>query len=215
MWKSWCANAAGYVGGQRNIALILSLVGLLAIPAAPLHAVIILGTDDSTLNAPSDDPGWASVGTTASSLGCEYLGNGWVLTAAHTRQYNNDGTFNESAETATFNGVTYNCVIGSSIRLQASPTDSSPIDLSLYRVADQNGHTPGMNSLSISSASPAVQDTVMGVGFGYDRNPLPTYWNYGSPSWTQISGRPPITRVISGREIAPSDGGLIKSAAFP
>ena len=169
--------------------MILSAVGLLAIPAAQLHAVIILGTDTATLSAPSNDPGWASLGTTASGLGCEYLGNGWVLTAAHTRLYNNDGTFKETSETATFNGVTYNCIVGSSIRLHAVGS-TNVIDLSLYKVADQYGQAPGMTSLSISSATPANQETVMGMGFGLDRDTLPTYWNYGSPSWVQVPNPP-------------------------
>ncbi len=183
MWKSWRAKVAGGCVriGQRNIAWILSLVALLTIPAAQLHAVIISGTDAATLNAPSDDPGWSNVGTTANGLGCEYIGNGWVLTAAHCRSA-------DSSETATFNGVTYN-LVGTSIRLHA-PGSSDPIDLSLYQVADQYGHTPGLNSLPISSATPANQETVMGMGFGVDRASSPTYWNYGNPTWVQVQHPP-------------------------
>jgi autotransporter-associated beta strand protein len=149
---------------------IFCLVGFLTLVAAPLPAVVIRGGDASTnINAPADDPGWNNVGQTANGLSCVYLGNGWVLTAAHCR-------VGDSSEKATFNGFTSN-LVGTSIRLH-EVDNSNPVDLSLYQIG---ALPPGLTSLSISSETPIDGTTVTAMGFGKDRLGE-TFWN---SSWQE------------------------------
>src|SRR5580698_7856406 len=84
----------------------------LSMPASSARAVLI-ATGDGTGNttAPADDPGFANVGILASGSAI-YLGDGWVLTAAHV--YDNP----DGAPTQTWlNGSFYNNVVSSAVQL--------------------------------------------------------------------------------------------------
>ena len=62
---------------------IVTISTIATIATNSSQAVVIAGGDGTAnTSAPSDDPGWANVGT-RNKLTIVYLGNRWVLTAAH------------------------------------------------------------------------------------------------------------------------------------
>ncbi|MBI2826487.1 MAG: Ig-like domain-containing protein, partial [Planctomycetia bacterium] len=125
-------------------------------------SIVAGGTGDGNTTAPPDDPGFANVGTRGSGTGI-YLGNGWVLTANHV-----------SAGGVLFNDVWYNAVAGTTVQLTnpAGAGWTQYTDLILYRI----DASPGLPSLAIGSAPPAVGWNVTMIGHGRDRQPSEAYW---------------------------------------
>jgi len=132
--------------------------------AVPGHAVIIT-TGDGTGNttAPADDPGWANVGTLTTGFTVIYLGNGWVLTAAHV-----------GAGDVILAGQTYSAISGSAQQL-VNP-DSTPADLLLFRI---NGQPP-LPYLTIAWAPPTTTEVATLIGNGVNRG--------AATSWMGIDG---------------------------
>lgn len=96
--------------------------------------------------------GWDYVGRVGSASGI-YLGNGWVLTAAHV----GIGNF-------TLSGVTYNAVSGSAQQVD------SPADLTLFQIASN----PGLPTLTLADSSFSLtpyssQAVLIGYGDGGSR----------------------------------------------
>ena len=135
-------------------------------------AISIVAGGDGTQNttAPADDPGFANVGIRGTGSGI-YLGNGWVLTAAHV-----------GAGWVFFNGIDYNAVPNSTVQLTNPPNQgfTSGTDLVLYQIDGR----PNLPSLSIESASPSIGWNVIMIGNGRDRSPSESYW---TSSWTPSS----------------------------
>jgi hypothetical protein len=131
--------------------------------AWPSHAVIIdSGDGTGNTSAPSDDPGWAHVGTKGGAT-VIYLGNGWVLTANHV-----------GIGDVVFQGVLYPAVEGSSIRLQ---NDSGPPpDLRVFRIDPR----PVLPILPIRDSTPTVSTAVTMIGHGRNRGSA-TSWNPPGP----------------------------------
>ena len=147
----------------RSLVLAIALLG-----AAPGHAVIIT-TGDGTGNttAPADDPGWANVGTLATgSLTVIYLGNGWVLTAAHV-----------GAGDVILAGRTYSAISGSEQQL-VNP-DSTLADLLLFRI---NGFPP-LPYLTIAWAPPTTTEVATLIGNGVNRGAATSWMGIGGFLW--------------------------------
>lgn len=90
--------------------------------------------------------GWDYIGTVGGASGV-YLGNGWVITAAHV---------NLSSGTYTLNGVTYTIVAGSAV-------SSGSADITMFQISSE----PDLPALSISSSAPVSFSTqVVMVGYG-------------------------------------------------
>jgi autotransporter-associated beta strand protein len=163
-------------------------LSILWVSAGALPAVIIEGGDGTgNTTAPADaigNPGWANVGRGNDSS--VYLGNRWVLTAAHVGSAN-----------TILNGVTYNKIAGSAIRLHESADGNSAnsVDLLLYRIdAD-----PGLPSLSIADFTPSQGSLVTAIGYGTDRGMATAYgFLWGAANWNKRWGRNLISSSSSG-----------------
>ncbi|HEY4312540.1 MAG TPA: dockerin type I domain-containing protein [Pirellulales bacterium] len=156
-----------------------TFVALLVLSTHPARAVI-LGTGDGLENttAPANDPGFENVGILGSGSAV-YLGNGWVLTAAHV--YNgSSGVPTES----WFNGLPYQNVPGSGVQLTnpAGVGYTQYTDLELYRLAG----APPLPSVTISNTVASAGWDVTMIGNGLDpRNSQTAYWD---SSWMPATG---------------------------
>lgn len=167
--------------GHRPHAAWRRLLGLLAVAAALLVAgrptvvravVIDTATGTGNTSAPGDDPGWANVGVLGIGTGV-YLGNDWVLTAAHV-----------GGGSIVLNGGTYAMLAGSGTTLtnNGAPGKSATTDLYMFRLAS----TPaGLPSVTIASATTTNGSGVTMIGSGRDRGAF-TEWsvNQGTTPWT-------------------------------
>jgi len=156
---------------------------IVVIAASPVEAVVIRdvpggpGTGNTT--APPDDPGWDNFGVIRNGTSCIYLGQRWVLTAAHARVA-------DDAESARFGGVTYNMVPGSG-RFLLDPADPGVnADLSMFRIDGD----PGLPGLTISSTPPPDGAAVVAMGNGRGRETTETSWGVTETSpdefvWTE------------------------------
>jgi len=146
----------------RSLVLAIALLG-----AAQGHAVII-ASGDGTGNAaaPADDPGWANVGTLTTGFTVIYLGNGWVVTAAHVGSGN-----------VVLAGQTYPLVAGSEHRL-VNP-DSTPADLLLFQI---NAH-PALPYLPISGAPTTTTEVATLIGNGVNRGAATSWMGIGGFLW--------------------------------
>ncbi|MBN2024135.1 MAG: hypothetical protein JW809_15230 [Pirellulales bacterium] len=146
------------------------------------QAVMVATTTGNT-TAPADDFGFANV-VRRGGMTAIYLGDRWVLTAAHIGVGAitlNDGT-----------GATYQMEAGSAHQLH-NPAGSGATDLTdlvLYRVVAD----PGLPSLTISASPLGFNAKVFLVGQGYDRQETQVTWDVGGtyPSgdewaWTELS----------------------------
>jgi hypothetical protein len=146
-------------------ALLWLLLGISA------HAIVqSTGDGMGTITPPGDDPGFAHVGITGNGLSGVYVGNGWMLTAAHVGE-----------QSLTLSGVNYPAVPGSMVQLEYAPGVLS--DLVLVRLATE----PPLPPLVLSGTSPAVGNNVTLIGYAWDRAPGQICWN---ASWAEIGCAP-------------------------
>ena len=148
---------------------------------------------NSTTN--TSDPGggvpWANVGSVNGGSGT-YLGNGWVLTAAHV-----------GAGPIAFDSGTFQ-TDGRVIRL--SNPDTSLADMLLYHLV----LTPGLTGSMVSSSTPAIGSLVDLVGYGRIRGSAeqsfsteygPKSGFYWSPNGTKSYGRNLIQTGVTTRTV--------------
>lgn len=144
---------------------LLAFFAILVVAAAPARAVLSDGVYQTTAPSGSDIANWASgwgaptltgwdyVGRVGGASGV-YLGNGWVLTAAHV-----------GAGSFTLSGTTYSLVPGSS---RGITNANGTADLTLFQISGP----PALPVLSLRSTAPSVASfsvtgsTVAMIGFG-------------------------------------------------
>ena len=151
----------------------MATIALLAVFLRPTAAqAVIINTLSGTGNtsAPIDDPGWANVGLRGIGTGV-YLGDRWVLTAAHV-----------GPGSIVLSGTTYAAETGSTLVLNNSfdPARTEPADLILYRLTAD----PGLPSLSIASSQLANGAGLTMIGNGRDRGAFKT-WTVSGTTWTE------------------------------
>jgi hypothetical protein len=119
-------------------------------------------------NLGSGITGWDYFGT-VNGASAVYLGNGWVLTAAHV----GSGTFGR-------NGVTYSMIAGTAHSIQTTVGNTGTADLILFQIANP----PNLAALTLSSSSPRalLSKTVM-IGGGGGNGET---WGYDTVTTTSI-----------------------------
>ena len=144
----------------------LVLAALLGTHHLGFGVVVISGAANST--APSGQPYFGNVGIVGGGSAI-YLGNGWVMTAAHVA-----GGLPASV---TFGGNVYTTQPGTFNRLHDPATLGNPVptvtDAVLFRLASD----PGLPWLTFANSTPTVSSTVMMIGSGRQQLGSPTYWN--------------------------------------
>jgi hypothetical protein len=131
------------------VALNLAMGVIVASGAAGL----VIEREDETLSfqAPADDPGWANVGV-CDRWTAVYLGQGWVLTAAHV-----------GASNVELEGKLYAADVRS--RKRVANSDGTAADLMLFRIDPE----PDLPSLAISDEPPPIGSPIVMVGSGLGR----------------------------------------------
>ena len=166
-------SRAGLVRGARRCGLLALCVLCLGAPGSAV--VIATGDGSGNTSAPPDDPGWAAVGLAGGLTGV-YLGNGWVLTASHVGE-----------RAITFEGVTYQPVVGSKIQMMTS--EAYTADLIVYQIEGD----PDLPAIVLAQTPPvAGVDQVILIGQGWNREATLTNW---TSSFTEA---PPGPIVYSG-----------------
>jgi hypothetical protein len=139
------------------IALVLTLLG-----AASARALVIDSGQPNTTPPPDGSP-WSHVGRVDGPTGV-YLGNGWVLTAAHV-----------PSTSTNFGGVDYPPVPGSDVILE-NP-DESLADLRLFRIDP----SPSLGILDIRASTPPNNTAVTLIGRGVPGGVTTTWTHEGTP----------------------------------
>jgi hypothetical protein len=130
----------------------------LSLSPPPSHAVILAGGDGTgNVEAPTDDPGFANVVSTG--LSAVYLGNGWVISAAHVE------TSSVRIGTAFYRGIE-----GSRHRL-TNPGSFFRPDLAVWKLYP----SPELPALQIRATPPVPGEEVVLIGNSLDRGE-PTSW---------------------------------------
>lgn len=178
--RGWRRTAADSFRRSVRILAWATAVALVTAPARPARAVIIdtfTGTGNTT--APTDDPGWANVGVRGIGTGI-YLGNDWVLTAAHV-----------GGGDIVLAGGTYAMLAGSGTQLTngGQPGRAALTDLYMFRLTT----TPvGLGGVTIARTASGTGAAVTLIGAGRDRGAF-TEWSVNTNTgtnpwvWTEVS----------------------------
>lgn len=140
---------------KRSAAFIAALVVLSSSSAAVL---IDSGDGKGNTTAPVPDPGWRSIGA-CSGLTVTYIGDGWVLSAAHV-----------GAKPVAFDGDVYEPVAGSQVILKHE--DGSDSDIAVFRIDPYPRH---LLPLELRSTPVPVSEPILMVGNGHNRGEV-TNW---------------------------------------
>jgi autotransporter-associated beta strand protein len=147
-------------------------VGMTLLPNR-LPAVVIAG-GNGNISAPTDDPGFAYVGTSSTGgASVTYLGNGWCLTAGHVTLSN------------TFGGLAVNGQYYQVTQVVSSPFAGA--DLKLFQINGDPGLAPlkiNGNILSNGSSLTMIGNGLSNAGQQYWTVTVPTN---GSTSWTWVT----------------------------
>ncbi len=111
---------------------------------------LVIEREDESVSqrAPEDDPGWANVGV-CDGWTAVYLGERWVLTAAHV-----------GASRIDLDGVVHAADLSSRVRVENA--DGTPADLMLFRIESE----PSLPKLEIARESPPIGSVALLVGAG-------------------------------------------------
>jgi hypothetical protein len=159
------------------------LLALAMLASAPADALILdSGDGQGNTSAPADDPGWAHVGQVSGPTGV-YLGNGWVLTAAHVPA----GNF-------VFGVTIYPFVPGSAVQL-LNP-DSSLADLHVFRIDP----SPSLPLLRIRSTTPSNNTDVTMISQGLSRGAATSWMGHNGYEWGASTGMRWGTNRVAGTD---------------
>jgi hypothetical protein len=173
----------GGASGWRWLRQVVSTTAMVAsvlacVLASDARAVVIdTLTGTGNTSAPVDDPGWANVGVLGVGTGI-YLGNNWVLTAAHV-----------GGGSIVLNGGTYAMLAGSGTTLtnNGAPGKSATTDLYMFQLAST---PPGLPNITIASSTAVPSAAVTMIGSGRDRGAF-TQWSVNTGTtpwaWTPVS----------------------------
>jgi len=135
----------------------------------PANAIILFGLDNTGNTNPPTGAPWESVGRLSDSLGTNiggsgvYLGNGYVLTAAHVGPY----------ASITFDGSTFYQHDG------ATPIQvASNVDMKILRLTE----TPTVGAVNLYTGISELNQSATIVGWGVGRDPLVTI-NTNDVAW--------------------------------
>jgi hypothetical protein len=165
---------------RARVALLLApLCAFLAGGLGPARVGgVVISSGQGNLEPPSDDPGFFNVSDTGNSL--VYLGDSWVLTAAHI----------PVPSAASFAGEQYTTIPNTTITLHnpAGMDLTNTTDLMMFRI----GGLPNLPSLEISESTPPISAQVTMIGRGTPRSDTLTQWNVQRQSedkwtWTETS----------------------------
>lgn len=182
------------LGGRLSRMVVFCACCLMGCPFGQVHAVVIdTLTGNGNTSAPPDDPGWANVGVLGIGTGV-YLGNDWVITAAHV-----------GSGSIVLNGGTYAMLAGSGTTLtnNGAPGKSPATDLFMFRLT---ATPPGIPDVTIASESAGAGSAVTMVGSGRDRGAF-TEWSVNTGTtpwaWTEVSsgGDAAGYKTLSGRSM--------------
>lgn len=157
-------------------------IGALAF-VAPAQAVVVASAASNT-TAPTGQPYFNNVGIVGGGSAV-YLGDGWVLTAAHVA-----GSLPSSA---SFGGSSYSTVAGSFHRLANASPLSATTDLVLFQISSP----PMLPSVPICTTSGTVGTDLMMIGAGRTQLTTETNWNVtvvagpNNDIWTEVTPPPP------------------------
>jgi Trypsin len=162
---------------------IAAFVSLLSITS--VHGVVVISGASNT-TAPGGQPYFNNIGRVGDEVGGAsgiYLGDRWVLTAAHVA--------GSLPANASFGGTSYATQPGTYHHL-ANPLGygmSTFTDIVLFRLASD----PGLPSLDIHNSTPTIGDDIMMIGRGRSQEATPTYWDVtvvagpGNDIWTELT----------------------------
>ncbi len=146
---------------MRAPRLLAALLSLAAIPSG--HAIVIYGgTGVENATAPANDPGWAHVGSIGGATGVflgSFGGMPWALTAAHV------GAGTLQLDSGSF------AAAGAAVVIR-NP-DGSATDLAAFPLTT----APQLPNLSLASAAPAANSTVLLIGSGSRETGALRYWS--------------------------------------
>jgi len=175
-----CQTASGHLFSSSVKRCFLTFLGIIALAQTAPGVVVLSGDINNT--APAGQPYFGNIGIVGGGSGI-YLGDGWVISAAHVA-----GSLPASV---TFGGVSYATAAGTFHHIN-NPTGSglsTLTDIVVFRL----GTNPGLPSLSIASSSPTVGDSVTMIGNGRTQESTPTYWHVDTlpgtsdDVWTELS----------------------------
>ena len=153
--------------------ILTSIIAILLF-SMQTHALVVVDGQNNNI-PPTDDPGWANVGSLNSGTGI-YLGNQWAITASHI--YHTNISPGESAGPFVLNGTPYNSTIGQVI----TNTDNTQADLRLIHL-DQD---PGLPLLNIRKTDINTLDQVTIISQGVIAGSNYTSDNYTGYYWSTI-----------------------------
>ena len=190
----WPAKSRRMVSFRTCAALFFGIL----VCTRPALAVIVGGdyaslsdTNVNTSPSPTDDPGFYSVGRVGAASGV-YLGNNWVITAAHVTIGNVVFKFWDpgSAQyvTATYQKSSTSGVI---LTNPSGPGANNNTDLIMFQIDPTTSPygSPNLPQPLIAPSAPSAAagnfqgDRVVAVGNGIDRQDSYTYWDNSLPTW--------------------------------
>ena len=146
--------------------------------SSPAGAVVVSSTQQNTTRPP-DDPGWDNVVLVNGSTAI-YLGNRWVLTAAHVGP--------ASVVFPELGRFAYDP--GSVFRLQNPPDQDLSLltDIVLFQLLED----PGLPPIRLAEQTPSAGSEVVVIGNGKDRAAELTYWEVSKgTAWIWSETEPP------------------------
>jgi len=178
---------------HRRFILNLARIGLPALlgGTCAFGAVVVGGDGTQNTEAPAGSTYWNNLGYSGFGSGV-YLGNGWVLTAAHVHGDVSNAFPFTVPKLDNGNDVTFNATPGAFVRMHSPAGYLS--DITVYRL-DNSPLLQRMSPIRFG-ASPQIGTNITMTGSGYNRLPALHYWRLNDPTnpdrtaWQDVTGLP-------------------------